>query len=106
MASRLNFTGNGNTARNGELSGSIAVRVTREMPNGDLFVEGTKLVRINSEQYHLYRLGPVRRADIAQDNLSPRRASPTRRWSSAARATWPTPTAAAGPAPARRDQPF
>jgi flagellar L-ring protein precursor FlgH len=71
VASRSNFTGNGNTARNGELSGSIAVRVTREMPNGDLFVEGTKLVRINSEQYHLYVSGLVRRADIAQDNSVP-----------------------------------
>lgn len=68
VASRSSFTGTGNTARNGELSGSIAVRVVREMPNGDLFLEGTKLVRVNNEQYHLYVSGLVRRADIAQDN--------------------------------------
>jgi flagellar L-ring protein precursor FlgH len=68
VASRSNFTGVGNTARNGELSGSIAVRVAREMPNGDLFLEGTKLVRVNNEQYHLYVSGLVRRADIGQDN--------------------------------------
>jgi len=68
VASRSSFTGTGNTARNGELSGSIAVRVAREMPNGDLFIEGTKLVRVNNEQYHLYVSGLVRRADIAQDN--------------------------------------
>jgi len=68
FASRSNFTGDGNTARNGDLSGSIAVRIAREMPNGDLFIEGTKLVRVNNEQYHLYVSGLVRRADIAQDN--------------------------------------
>ncbi len=68
VASRSSFTGTGNTARNGELSGSIAVRVAREMPNGDLFLEGTKLVRVNNEQYHLYVSGLVRRADIGQDN--------------------------------------
>lgn len=71
VVSRSNFLANGNTVRNGELSGSIAVRVTREMPNGDLYVEGTKLVRINAEQYHLYVSGLVRRADIAQDNSVP-----------------------------------
>lgn len=71
FASRTNFTGDGTTARNGDLSGSIAVRVTREMPNGDLFLEGTKVVRVNNEQYHLYVSGLVRRADIAQDNSIP-----------------------------------
>ncbi len=71
LASRSSFTGDGNTTRNGDLSGSVAVRVAREMPNGDLFLEGTKLVRVNNEQYHLYVSGLVRRADIAQDNSVP-----------------------------------
>ena len=67
-ASKSGFAGAGDTARNGELSGSIAVRVTREMPNGDLFLEGTKVVLINNEEYHLYVSGLVRRVDIAQDD--------------------------------------
>jgi flagellar L-ring protein precursor FlgH len=67
-ASKSGFAGAGNTARKGQLSGNIAVRVTREMPNGDLFLEGTKVVLINNEEYHLYTSGLVRRADIAQDN--------------------------------------
>jgi flagellar L-ring protein FlgH len=71
FASRTTFQGDGRTARNGELSGSVAVRVVREMPNGDLFLEGTKVVRVNNEQYHLYVSGLVRRADIAQDNSVP-----------------------------------
>lgn len=67
-ASKSGFAGAGDTARNGELSGSIAVRVSKEMPNGDLFLEGTKVVLINNEEYHLYVSGLVRRVDIAQDD--------------------------------------
>jgi len=67
-ASKSGFAGAGDTARNGELSGNIAVRVAKEMPNGDLFLEGTKVVLINNEEYHLYVSGLVRRVDIAQDD--------------------------------------
>lgn len=67
-ASKSSFAGAGDTARNGELSGKLAVRVVSEMPNGDLFLEGTKVVLINNEEYHLYISGLVRPADIAQDN--------------------------------------
>ncbi len=66
--SNADFAGQGNTARNGELRGRVAVRVTREMPNGDLFLEGTKVILINYEEYHLYISGLVRRADIQEDN--------------------------------------
>jgi flagellar L-ring protein precursor FlgH len=67
-ASQSQFAGSGATTRNGQLSGTIAVRVVREMPNGDLFLEGTKVVLINNEEYHLYISGLVRPTDIAQDN--------------------------------------
>ncbi len=67
-ASKSDFSGNGNTTRKGQLSGSIAVRVVKEMPNGDLFVEGTKVVLINNEEYHLYLSGLARTTDIAPDN--------------------------------------
>jgi flagellar L-ring protein FlgH len=66
--SRSNFTANGNTTRQGTLQGTVAVRVTRRMPNGDLFVEGTKVVLINNEEYHLYISGLVRQADISPDD--------------------------------------
>ena len=68
MASKSSFAGAGDTARNGELTGNIAVRVGREMPNGDLFLEGTKVVLINNEEYHLYVSGLVRRVDITKDD--------------------------------------
>ena len=68
MASKSSFSGAGDTARNGELTGNIAVRASREMPNGDLFLEGTKVVLINNEEYHLYVSGLVRPTDISPDN--------------------------------------
>ena len=71
FASKAAFTGEGDTARKGTLTGSVAVRIAREMPNGDLFLEGTKVVLINNEEYHLYVSGLVRPTDIAQDNSIP-----------------------------------
>lgn len=68
FTSQAAFAGTGTTTRSGQLTGSIAVRVVKEMPNGDLYVEGTKVVLINNEEYHLYLSGLVRRADIAQDD--------------------------------------
>jgi flagellar L-ring protein precursor FlgH len=68
LLSNVGFTGTGTTERSGQLSGSIAVRVVKEMPNGDLFIEGTKVVLINNEEYHLYLSGLIRPTDIAQDN--------------------------------------
>ncbi len=68
MASSADFSGQGRTERAGKLSGSIAVKVKQTMPNGDLFVEGTKVVMINHEEYHLYVSGVARPADIEGDN--------------------------------------
>ena len=68
MAAQYDFAGDGATHRKGALQGSLAVRVAKQMPNGDLYVEGTKVVMINNEEYHLYVSGLVRPSDIAQDN--------------------------------------
>jgi flagellar L-ring protein precursor FlgH len=68
MASSYDFTGEGKTQRAGKLKGSIAVRVKQTLPNGDLFVEGTKVVMINHEEQHLYVSGVVRPSDIEGDN--------------------------------------
>ena len=68
MASSFDFDGSGKTERAGKLSGLIGVRVKQELPNGDLFVEGTKVVMINHEEQHLYVSGVIRTSDIAPDN--------------------------------------
>jgi flagellar L-ring protein precursor FlgH len=68
MAAQSNFAGNGATTRTGALSGSIAVRVSKQQPNGDFYIEGTKVVMINNEEYHLYVSGLVRWTDVKTDN--------------------------------------
>jgi flagellar L-ring protein precursor FlgH len=68
LAAQYDFNGEGKTQRAGRLHGTIGVRVKKELPNGDLFVEGTKVVMINHEEYHLYVSGVLRPADIEGDN--------------------------------------
>jgi flagellar L-ring protein precursor FlgH len=68
FATQSDFAGEGQTQRAGKLRGIIGVRVKQELPNGDLFVEGTKVVMINHEEYHLYISGVIRPADIERDN--------------------------------------
>ena len=68
LVSKYEFNGKGQTERAGSLDGKIGVRVKKEMPNGDLFVEGTKIVMINHEEYHLYISGVIRTSDILEDN--------------------------------------
>lgn len=71
MMSDMNFQGDGQTSRDGVLKGVIAVRVKKQLPNEDLFVEGTKVVMINHEEYHLYISGLIRPTDIEGDNSVP-----------------------------------
>jgi len=71
LFSEMSFEGDGQTTRDGALKGVIAVRVKKHLPNEDLFVEGTKVVMINQEEYHLYISGLIRPTDIEGDNSVP-----------------------------------
>ena len=71
LAAQSDFSGDGQTHRNGQLTGSIAVKVRDRMANGDFFVEGTKVVMINQEEYHMYISGLLRPTDVARDNTVP-----------------------------------
>lgn len=62
------FNGEGETTRGSRVQGSIAARVRELLPNGDLFLEGTKILMVNDEELHIYVSGVVRPEDIEQDN--------------------------------------
>ncbi len=62
------FDGSGSTRRATNLSAQRAVRVKATMPNGDFFVEGTKVLMVNEEELHLYISGVIRPTDIEADN--------------------------------------
>lgn len=65
------FSGAGSVQRGGKVSATLPVRVRQVLANGDLFVEGTKVVMVGHEEQHIYVSGVVRRADIAADNSVP-----------------------------------
>lgn len=68
ILSESNFDADGNTSRSSRVQANIAVRVKRVMPNGDLFVEGTKIMMVNEEELHIYISGAIRAEDIEHDN--------------------------------------
>jgi flagellar L-ring protein FlgH len=62
------FMGKGETSRENHVVGAISVRVKKVLPNGDLFVEGTKVILINQEEVHIYVSGVIRAEDIDSSN--------------------------------------
>lgn len=68
LMSSSSFSGTGDTQRGSRVRASIAVRVKQVLPNGDLFVEGTKIIMVNDEELHIYVSGVIRPQDIQQDN--------------------------------------
>ena len=68
VMSEYGFMGDGDTARGTRARGTVAVRVKRRLPNGDLFVEGTKIIMINDEELHVYVSGVIRPSDIDTNN--------------------------------------
>lgn len=66
--SETKFSGAGQLKRRGQLSATLPVRVRSVMPNGDLYVEGTKVVMVGHEEHHIYLSGLVSTRDIRSDN--------------------------------------
>jgi len=58
----------GSTNRTDNLAASIAVTVTRVLPNGNLAIEGKRKVGMNAETQEITLTGVVRPQDIASDN--------------------------------------
>ena len=65
------YQGNGETRRESEVRARITARVVEVLPNGDLRVEGLKLVRLNKETEQVAITGIIRTSDLAADNSVP-----------------------------------
>ncbi|MCS6912312.1 MAG: flagellar basal body L-ring protein FlgH [Myxococcales bacterium] len=63
--------GEGETSRIGHVSATMPVRIKRLLPNGDFYIEGSKVVLVNSEEHHIYLSGVVREVDLLADNSVP-----------------------------------
>ncbi len=61
-------SGSGTTTRTESMTAYITVRVMEVMPNGNLFIQGTRDVKVNNETQHIILSGSIRPADISPDN--------------------------------------
>jgi flagellar L-ring protein precursor FlgH len=71
MNSQQQLDGQGATSRTSTLSTTLSARVIKVLTNGNLIVEGSKAVAINSENQTVSVRGIVRPIDIAPDNSIP-----------------------------------
>jgi flagellar L-ring protein precursor FlgH len=62
------FQGDGSTGRTDQLTAVVPAIVREVLPNGNLFIEGHRVVLVNSEEHHFYISGVVRPIDIDEDN--------------------------------------
>jgi flagellar L-ring protein FlgH len=67
-SSSTSFASKGDTARSEYLTATVPALVTKVLSNGNLFVEGHRVVLVNAEEQHFYISGVVRPIDIDQDN--------------------------------------
>ncbi len=58
----------GATSRSGQLKAQMTVQVVGVRENGDLLIEGTRVIGINSDKEMLTLTGIVRAEDVASDN--------------------------------------
>lgn len=58
----------GSTGRTERFVATVPVVVRRVLPNGNLFVEGHRVILVNEEEHHFYVSGVVRPIDIDQQN--------------------------------------
>jgi flagellar L-ring protein precursor FlgH len=62
------FKGQGATGRTERLVATVPAVVKKVLPNGNLFIEGHRVVLVNNEEQHFYVSGVVRPIDIEGDN--------------------------------------
>ncbi len=61
--------GEGKTNRDGLLKGRISARIVRMLPNGNLVIEGRRMLTVNAEDQYMVITGIIRPEDITTDNL-------------------------------------
>jgi len=62
------FSGSGSTSRDESMTASITARVMEVKANGNLFIKGTREVKVNNETQYIILSGLIRPADISPNN--------------------------------------
>jgi flagellar L-ring protein precursor FlgH len=68
LSGKSAYDGGGDISNTQSLSSRAAVLVTDVLPNGNLVIEGVRVVRFSGETQYVVLHGVVRRDDIASDN--------------------------------------
>jgi flagellar L-ring protein FlgH len=68
ISGQQQLNGQGATSRQTTVSTTVSARVLKVLPNGDLIVEGSKLIAINSESQTVSLRGIVRQVDLGAAN--------------------------------------
>lgn len=68
LSSEHDFSGAGDSSQSNSLNGSIAVTVAKVLPNGNLYVQGEKWIKINQGDEYIRLRGIIRPVDISTSN--------------------------------------
>jgi flagellar L-ring protein FlgH len=68
LGSDVKLNGKGSTSRESTLTTTLSARVSRVLPNGDLVVEGSKQIVVNSEHQLVSVRGVVRWNELSASN--------------------------------------
>jgi len=66
---KVDYTGQAGTSREGSLDAKISARVVKVLDNGNLLIDGSKVVEINDEKEIIKVSGIVRPQDIEANNI-------------------------------------
>ncbi|MCC6620496.1 MAG: flagellar basal body L-ring protein FlgH [Deltaproteobacteria bacterium] len=67
-AQKTDFLGKGETMRSDHVRATVPATVREVLPNGNLFIEGHRVILVNEEEHHFYVSGVIRPVDILDDN--------------------------------------
>ncbi len=62
------FEGKGKTSRTSDIQATVAARVVRILPSGNMFIRGKKQIRLNHETQYIILSGIIRPDDISSNN--------------------------------------
>lgn len=63
-----NYQGTGSTQRKGTLIANITAQITEVLPNGNLRIQGNRMLKVNDEEQIISVEGIIRPVDINEDN--------------------------------------
>lgn len=69
MSGSSDLKGQGETSRESELTTTLSARVTHVLPNGNMVIEGTKNIAVNSEHQSVSVRGVIRWNDLTPSNM-------------------------------------